>query len=213
MHCLVIAGGVADDLPADGKSLGRSDVIVCADGGVHNAHRLGLQPDVVIGDLDSLGDEEREQLQTAGCRFFVHPAEKNETDLELALLWCVQAGISTATVIGALGGRPDHAVANLLLLTDPRFATMQLCLRSREWEVWPVRSEVTITGLAGDTVSLIPISAAVDGIHTQGLAYPLHGESLLRGPARGVSNVMLNTVAHLHIESGLLLVMHGPPQN
>jgi thiamine pyrophosphokinase len=212
MRYLVIAGGSADELPDDGAELGRFDVIVCADGGVHNARRLGLTPDIVVGDLDSLGAPEQARLQALGCRFSVHPAAKDETDLELALLWCVREGSRQVSVIGAFGGRPDHLLANLLLLADARFKAIELRLRARRWEVWLARGETTIAGQAGDTVSLIPLSETVSGVVTDGLLYPLCGETLRRGPARGVSNVMHGATASVRFRRGLLVVMHGPAQ-
>lgn len=174
--------------------------------------RLGLRPDVVVGDLDSLDAATHSLLQAAGCRFVVHPAAKDETDLELALHWAVDEGARQITVIGAFGGRPDHLLANLLLLADRRFIGLDLRLRSRQWQVWLAHNEATITGHTGDAVSLIPLSERVTGVVTDGLAYPLRGETLRRGPARGVSNVMQRDVARVCFGSGLLFVLHGPPQ-
>ena len=212
MHYLIVAGGTPNELPNDVIGLGPFDMVVCANGGVHNAMRLGLVPNIVVGDLDSLSTTERTRLEATQCRFLIHPAAKDETDLELALLWCAAQGATKITVIGAFGDRPDHTLANLLLLTHRRLRSIEVCLYSRRWRVWLVRHQITLTGRIGDTVSLIPITARVTGIETQGLEYPLHGQSLLRGPARGVSNVMTAPVASVRCRSGLLMVMHGPPQ-
>jgi thiamine pyrophosphokinase len=210
MHVLVFAGGDSHDLPESTAALGSWDMVVCADGGVHNAQRLGLQPDLIIGDLDSLGAGEQQRLQQAGIVVDVHPIAKDETDLELALLWCARRQVSKVTLLGALGGRPDHMLANLLLLSDRRLKAIEICLRSRSWQAWIVRHDLTIAGSPGDTVSLIPLSARVTGVHTDALEYPLRGETLYRGPARGVSNVMLGAQARVTFDVGVLAVMHGP---
>lgn len=212
MRCLVVAGGDANDLPLSVEVLGPFDNIVCADGGVNNARRLALVPDLVVGDLDSLGADEQARLRAAGCRFIVHPATKDETDLELALLWCVKAQASSIVVIGASGNRPDHALANVLLLADRRLQGAQICLRSRDWEIWLPRKAIAIHGRKGDTVSLIPVSVRVRDVQTDGLEYRLQGETLRRGPARGVSNVMLADTASVRWSDGVMVVMHGPPQ-
>jgi thiamine pyrophosphokinase len=212
MRYLVVAGGTPDDLPESAAVLGQFDMIVCADGGVYNARRLGLSPDVVVGDMDSLGEQDRALLQATGCRILVHPVAKDETDLELALLWCRDDGAHDVTVVGGLGGRPDHALANQLLLADQRFRTLNITLRSREWAVQLSRGDTWLHGKIGDTVSLIPLSERVSGVVTDGLLYPLRNETLRRGPARGVSNSMLAPDAHVHFERGLLFVMHGPDQ-
>jgi thiamine pyrophosphokinase len=211
MNCLVVAGGAADDLP-ERDDLGQFDLVVCADGGAHNAARLGILPNVVVGDLDSLSESEQKRLQRLGCLFAVHPAEKDETDLELALLYAIQAGAEVVTIIGVFGGRPDHELANLLLLSDRRFAAAELRMRSRQWEVVLCRDHAVVQGAPEDTVSLIPVTQSVRGVWTEGLLYPLHGETLPRGPARGVSNIMLGVTAHVRVASGLVYVFHGPPQ-
>lgn len=208
MHYLVAASGDAAALPAVAE-LPAFDLIVCADGGAHNAAQLGLQPDVVIGDMDSLGAVERARLERQGCRFIVHPVAKDETDLELALLWCKQHGADRITVVGALGDRPDHTLANLMLLCDRRLAGIDIRVRARRWEMAIVRSALDIEGHTGDLVSLIPISWRAMGVETDGLAYALHNETLRRGPARGVSNVMTCQRAQVRLRSGLLMVMHG----
>ena len=213
MHALVVAGGDSNDLPESTAVLGSWDMVVCADGGVHNAQRLGLQPDLIIGDLDSLGAEERQSLLQAGIRFDVHPTAKDETDLELALLWCARQHVSQLTLLGALGGRPDHMLANLLLLSDRRLSGIEICLRSRDWQMWLARHDLAIAGAGGDTVSLIPLSSRVTKVRTEGLEYPLRRETLYRGPARGVSNVMLGVQARVAFDEGILVVMHGPPQD
>ncbi len=211
MRHLIIAGGPADDLPADASTLGHFERIVCADGGAHNARLLGLTPALVVGDLDSLDEGEHKRLSALGCRFVVHPVAKDETDLELALHWCCRDGATDITVVGAFGGRPDHWLGNVMLLADPRLRHRRVTLRSRQWELWLSRGDALIQGGAGDTVSLIPLSALVTGIVTDGLLYPLHGETLRRGPARGVSNVMTQRVATVRFARGLLIVVHGPP--
>jgi thiamine pyrophosphokinase len=210
-RCLVLAGGPGDDLP-EPDHLGAFDLVVCADGGAHHAALLGLRPDVVVGDLDSLGAAERRRLEEAGCLFAVHPAAKDETDLELALLHAVRQGADDITIIGAFGGRPDHQLANLLLLSDRRLAAAQIHMLSRQWDVILCRKQAVVEGQRGDTVSLIPLSRQVRGVWTDGLQYPLRGETLLRGPARGVSNVMLAGTAIVRVDSGLVFIMHGPPQ-
>jgi thiamine pyrophosphokinase len=189
------------------------DMVICADGGVHNARRLGVQPSVVIGDLDSLDPAERERLQRQGVPFDIHPVAKDETDLELALLWCVRKGAQRIIIAGASGGRPDHALANLLLLADVRLHDIDVCLLERDWEVRVARRSLAMTGHGGDTLSLIPLSAEVTGVWTEGLAYPLRGETLYLGPARGVSNEMVGDTAQVRFDQGLLVVMHGPPQH
>lgn len=211
MRYLVLAGG-DQDVPGDRSRYGPFDMTVCANGGTHLALRLGLRPDIVIGDLDSLQPDLHSRLEAGGTRFITHPTAKDETDLELALLWCLGQGARDVVVLGAWGSRPDHSLGNIFLLTDPRLEKARITFVSSTWQMFVARAEADVRGQAGDTVSLIPLTARVDNIRTEGLAYPLRGETLWRGPARGVSNVMLGATARITLASGILLVLHGPSQ-
>ncbi len=182
--------------------------IVCADGGALHARELGLKPHTIIGDLDSLTPAQVADFKAAGCQILAHPAEKDETDLELALLHCRDIGAKTVTILGALGGRFDQTIANLLLLTLPALSAMRISLVDGEQTIRVLSPGAhRLDGQAGDTISLIPLSASVDGISTRDLKYPLRDESLRRGPARGVSNIMLSERAEVGFRRGALLLV------
>lgn len=184
--------------------------VICADGGALHARSFGLSPHTIIGDLDSLSPEQVAEFRADGCQIISYPAEKNETDLELAMLHCREIDAASVTVLGALGGRVDQTLANLLLLTLPALSGMAISLVDGEQTIRALRpGSHEIRGEAGDTISLIPLSASVDGIRTVGLKYGLHDESLRSGPARGISNVMLGSSARLSFGSGALLLLHS----
>lgn len=184
--------------------------IVCADGGALHARAHGLLPNVIIGDLDSLSPEQVADFQAAGSQIVSYPAEKDESDLELALLHCQEIGADMVTILGALGGRLDQTLANLLLLTLPELQDLSVKIVDAEQTVRALRPGAhDILGQPGDTVSLIPLGHSVDGIRTRGLKYPLRGESLILGPARGISNVMLGNRAGLSFRQGKLLIAHS----
>lgn len=183
--------------------------VICADGGALHARALGLTPHTIIGDFDSLTDEEVERFLAAGAEIIQHPPEKDETDLELALHHCRQIGASEIFILGGLGGRFDQTIANILLLTHPAFSDIRIDVIDGDQVLrllQPGRHQ--FDGERGDTVSLIPLSAAAVGITTWQLQYPLQDETLVLGPARGISNVMLGDSAAIEFASGLLLLVH-----
>lgn len=211
---VILANGeppTSDDLQ---RWLRPGDDLICADGGARTALRHGLRPQVVIGDFDSLDESEREALVAGGAQMLRHPPAKDETDLELALLHAVErAPGGQIVVLGALGGRIDHALANMLLLAMPALRGCDVCIahgrdRIALIDARHVPAEHVVDGVAGDTVSLLPFGGAAHGIHTVGLRYPLHGESLFVGPARGVSNVLLDARAVVRVDAGMLLCVH-----
>lgn len=186
-------------------------LVVAADGGALKAEALGLRPDVVVGDFDSLQTARVDQLVGEGVEVLRHPAAKDESDTELALLEAVRRGATTVTIMGALGGhRFEHSLANVLLLTSPELAGVDVSIVDGATTVRAMGGGTTreIAGSAGDFVSLLPVSDAVRGVTTSGLAFPLVDDVLARGPARGLSNVMLGERATVAIGEGSLIVVH-----
>lgn len=189
-------------------------IVIAADGGVRHAARLGLEISVVIGDLDSLGEEELMTLKTIGTDVVRVAAQKDETDLELALLHAIEIGVKDIVVLGAFGDRIDMCLSNLLLLSHPSFSSSHIEYWYDHQTAWLIRPPGDeIHGQSGDTLSLIPIEGDAEGITTHELYYPLNDEKLGFGPARGVSNVLTAPFAHVELGSGTLIAVHSPGGN
>ncbi len=203
-HLVIVANGPIADPAAEARLYLRpGDRLVAADGGVRHLLALGLRPERIIGDGDSLPAE---QNLWADIPFTRYPVAKDETDLELALLWAAQQPEDPILVWGALGGRPDHELANLLLLALPALTGKRVWMVGNGWRVTCLRAGETLTVSAtpGLTLSLIPLGGTAEGVRTQGLRYPLHDEALLFGPARGVSNVLQEAQATITLRRGWL---------
>ena len=211
MKVLLFANGEANDGTMLQRALNcaGSAYILCADGGALNADKFGLAPQTIIGDLDSLDEGQVASFTAAGAEIILFPAEKNETDLELALLWCIEQGASSISILGALGGRFDQTLANIYLLALPALEGIPIEVIDGQQSIRLLRTgRHQIDGQARDTISLIPLGEPVRGITTVALKYPLSGETLKMGPARGISNVMLTDQAIVEIESGILVLIH-----
>lgn len=191
------------------------DLIVAADGGWDKAVALGLRPDLLVGDADSLPEDRYTGVAAQGVAVERSPAAKDESDAELAVLAALRRGATRVTILGALGGRRfDHALANvgLLALADPLVAEVELLdattrvrlLRARAGG-GPVRLD--LAGSVGDLVSLLPLGGSAEGVTTAGLLYPLGDEVLRPGPARGLSNVRVTTQAAVSLRRGSLLAV------
>ena len=210
MRAIVVAGG----RPSAGEAWKRwvrpGDLVIGADGGAAQALAWGLTPDLVIGDMDSLPDAARAGLEANGRAFIVHPRAKDETDLELALTYAVDRGFDDIIILGALGGRLDHTLANVLLLALPRLAGAQVRIVDGGQVALLARPgrPVTLHGQPGDLVSLLPLGGDASGVTTAGLAWPLDGDTLPFGASRGVSNEMTAPLARVQVEAGHLLVVH-----
>jgi len=164
---------------------------------------------VLIGDLDSSDVGMVRHFEADGTKVIRHPERKDHTDLELALIYAQDQGVEDILILGALGERWDQTLANLLLPAEEIFADVQIRLVDGNQEIQLLRSGeiLTLHGKPGDTVSLVPLVGNADGIKTEGLEYPLNGESLVFGSTRGISNVMLETQASVSFRSGILVIV------
>jgi thiamine pyrophosphokinase len=188
-------------------------LVIAADGGAAKAPVAGLRPDLVVGDGDSLGPAGLAAVRAAGIAVELSPEAKDESDLELAAAAATARGARRVTVLGALGGaRFDHALANAWLLAHPALADADVQIldantRLRLLDATAGPASLELTGRVGDLVSLLPFGGDAEGVATEGLAYPLRGEPLRLGPARGLSNVRVVPLARVSLGAGRLLVV------
>ena len=211
---VIIANGHLADSAGARRHVRDGDRIICADGGANHAVAMGLVPDVVVGDLDSLGVDLRASLETMGVHFEVYPVHKDKTDLELALRLAIAEGADEVNLLATLGGRLDQSLANLLLLTQAEWADARVRVFEGDEVAWVVRGGqgTTVTGEIGDTLSVIPISRQISGVCLDGVQWPLHDATLELGDTLTVSNTLSAPAAHLQIGAGLAVIVHGTSQ-
>lgn len=209
-RAVIFANGEIKNLASTRACLQASDTLIAADGGSHHCRALGLTPHILIGDLDSTAPDTLAAFELAGTQIIRHPIRKDQTDLELALAWAVAHGATEIIVVGALGGRWDQTLANLLLPTLPVFSSTSIRLIDGDQQIVTLRGpgSITLTGAPGDTVSLIPVGGDVHAITTLGLEYPLTNGPIQFGATLGVSNVLIAPTATITIQTGLLVCVH-----
>lgn len=209
MYVIIVANAPALDAAPFRHLLHRADMIIAADGGAHALVPLSILPHIIIGDLDSLRADVLEQAVAAGVEIRRYPAEKDETDLELALLLAGARGATRIDILGALGGRWDQTFSNVALLALPELAACHVRILEPPQELFLVRDERTIVGQRGDTVSLIPVGGTAHGITIRGFRYPLDKASLPYERSRGISNVLEEPAGTVRVRQGMLLVIHS----
>ena len=200
--CVIFAGG---RISAESIEIPENAYLICADRGVLTAEKLGLKPDYIVGDFDSLGYvPQYEGTET-------HPCQKDDTDTMLAVKHVCEKGFSDVLIYGALGGRLDHTIANLqalrylaergitgVLLEENNRVTMQnggtkCCYSKRE----------------GWYFSLLSFSEECTGVCVSGTEYPLHNAVLTHRFPLGVSNHIQETYAEVSLRKGYLLVIES----
>ena len=201
--------GGDDDLKRLDELVQNADHIVATDGALDRAIERAIEVNTLIGDLDSLVDPTRLEDRFPEMEILRYPAEKDWTDLELAVDWALEQSPFSIVVFGAAGGRIDHTMANLALLEKGLHSGIPIELISGNESVRLIQGNLSIDNAEiGDRVSLLPISLFTT-ISTQGLKYPLASEKLFRGKGRGMSNVVESTPVSVNVEAGVLAVVHA----
>lgn len=220
MHkrAVIFANGELCDAKKISEQIVSSDFLIAVDGGHHHMNSLGLIPDLVIGDLDSIQKKELIQLQNSGVEILKFPSEKDETDLELALREATTRGYLNILIVAGLGGRLDQTLGNLSLLKANFLANSLIKLDDGYEEVWNLKKStypkgLQINGEIGDVVSLLSFGSETKGINTEGLKYALARENLLLYQTRGVSNEMVESKAKVSLTDGELIVIHTRKKN
>ena len=207
---VVVAGG--HPLGRTVPSLPDGAMVIAADGGVDRALALGLRVDLAIGDFDSVSAAGLAAAEAAGARVERHPTAKDATDLELALDAAFALQPTRIVVVGSGGGRLDHLFGSVLLLADERYAGTEVDAYLGDARVAVIRGSRTLAGTPGDLLTLLPVHGAVEGVTTEGLEYPLRGETLPPATTRGVSNVFSGAEARITVERGCLLAVRPAPE-
>jgi thiamine pyrophosphokinase len=208
MRTLIFVNGTVPDLATLRRWVRPDDDILAADGGAHHAVAMGLRPRVIVGDLDSVEAALVESLVAQGTELEKHPTAKNETDLELAIERALRDGATEIVLLGALGGRLDQSLANVLLMAQRDWpAPIHLVDANEIATVIHGGEQIVLEAAPGSTVSLLPLSAEVTGITYTGMLYPLENATLLLGSTRGVSNEVVSHPATVRIGAGIALVI------
>ena len=207
MKAVIFAGGEIANYNKLKKYIVESSLVICADSGVEHAFNMGIVPDLLVGDMDSIRPATLKRVLELGIERHTFPPEKDFTDTELALDIAIEKGAREAILLGGLGDRPDHSLANIFLMVGFLKRGLKLKLVGENWEMFLIESVAEIRGKKGDILSLIPVSPEVIGVETEGLYYPLKGETLFMGLARGISNEFLGKTAKVAVKEGLLLAV------
>ncbi len=210
MRAVIFANGAPNLPPHWADLVAGADLIVAADGGGRHCLRLGVRPHALIGDLDSLTADEVRRLAAQGAQVLRYPVRKDETDLELALLWAAERGATRMDILAGLGGRWDQSLANLILAAHPRLQGRTLTFYDGPQRLFLIRGCTPIHGRPGDLVSLIPLTGPAHGVTTEGLEYPLREGTLPFGVSLGVSNRLTAPQARVCVRRGLVLGVHIP---
>ena len=182
----------------------KGDLVIAADGGYSKLTELGITPDVLVGDMDSLPC----RLPAEGVEIIRHPVEKDETDAYLAYRIGRERGYTDFMLYGGVGGRPDHTFANYSLLYGAKLDGYNITLVDKDYDIFVINNEsVTLIGERGKTFSVFAIGGECSSVTIQGAKYCCESVTLTEAFSLGVSNSFVDTPVYVSAEGGALLIM------
>ncbi|HEX7542956.1 MAG TPA: thiamine diphosphokinase [Patescibacteria group bacterium] len=210
-RAVIFVNGNLSDFSRVKNIIANEDYLIAADGGVKHILKLGLTPHAVIGDFDSISMPLLKKLEKLKTELIKYPTKKDKTDFELAINFALEKKCHQIIIFGILGDRIDHLIANIFLLAKIQTENKSIKIKIIEGnnEIYVLNKEIIINGQIGDELSIIPVSAKLGGVITEGLKYQLDNETLIIGSTRGISNVLNKTSAKITIIRGIALVEHN----
>lgn len=184
------------------------DYIIGADGGCNHLYKMGITPQYIIGDLDSINKELVDYYKSKNVLFKTYPSRKDETDSEICVYLAKELKAKKIDFYASLGGRIDHTLANIGLMHYVREMNMKPRIITSEEEVNIMKNEeIILCGKKGDTISIIPIMGDANNITLKNLEYPLNNGKIGYLSSLGISNVMSEDECSIKIEDGYALII------
>ena len=186
--------------------------IIAGDRGLEALYQLKIIPNHVVGDFDSVSPEILEfYKRQPQIIFHTFNSEKDNTDTDIALKLAIQMKSSKITILGALGKRMDHALANIHILKDALEANIPCQIIDKHNRIYLINKQVELEKdkVYGKYISLVPLTSTVEGLTLTGFKYPLNKYNLPIGTSLGISNEMIEDIAHIEMEKGILIVIES----
>jgi len=206
MHTLIVLGGKLPAATLLSQLSAGADLRIAADRGLEAFHAAGIVPDLLLGDMDSVQPEILRAFEKMVPERRL-PCMKDDTDGQDALKTAIGRGTTDVLILGAMGGRLDHALGNISLLLYAAHRGVRARIADEGVTVEAVRNLLRIEGEKGDTVSLIPMGD-ISGVSLEGFLYPLQEAELKAENTQGISNVLTAKTGEIRVRSGDAVVFH-----
>ena len=206
---IIVSGGCSVDPVYFSKQIkkAKNSLIICCDGGARHLRNLRIKPNVIIGDMDSIDFAQLANYTAQEIKIIKFPKNKDFTDTELALDYALSLNPKRIIIWCALGGRIDHALANIYLLLKGQGKGIETSIMDEYCEIFVLDKEYFFINETGKTVSLLALTPKVTGITLSGFVYPLEKDTLKISESRGISNIIRNARAIIKTEKGKLLII------
>lgn len=202
--CIIIANGksptkkVVDYFVNKGFS-----AIICADGGANSAKKIGIIPNFIIGDLDSISLSTLNYFKNKST--IIQIKRQNDTDVEKCLKFAIKKGFKEAILLGVTGDRLDHTICNLGIVIK-FFNIIKILLAAESSFLTPINKMTTFKSKIGETISIYGFDKKTK-ITSSGLKYKLHNTMLPFGIKESTSNVTVSNIVELNVKGGIVFII------
>ncbi len=207
MDVLIVGSGSVESTELIQQTASLAQLLICADGGARHFRQAGITPHVLLGDFDSIDEKLLHAYEAEGVELVKYPAGKDYTDMELALDYAAEHGATRVFIMGAMGSRIDHSLSNLQLLHKLLEKGIRGVILNESNRVYLIQDKMKISRMEGYKLSLLPATPVVEGVTTEGLAWPLFNYTMKMGKGIGISNEFTEETAMIRISSGRLYVI------
>lgn len=208
MKCIIFANGEYGVIDEYKEIIQEADIIICADGGANYAYEINILPECIIGDMDSINEDVKDYFTNKKVEFKKYPRRKDFTDTQLALEEAEERGATEITLLGTLGKRLDHTLANIYSCMDLAMKGISIKHYSPKMTAYLVNRKLELEGEIGDIVSVLAISEVAEGVFEEGFEYSLPKGILEKNNPYAISNILREKMGTISLEKGLLLVTH-----
>ncbi len=211
-NVLIITGGrIEEKFLNDLLKREHFSLIIAADHGLVAVDKLGISPDYIVGDFDSVPETLLRRYRESMTPIETFPREKDKTDTQIAIEAALFHKATSIVLVGATGSRLDHTMANIHLLLLPLRLNINACILDENNKIYLKQESFRIVKRKqhGNYVSLLPFSEEVNGLTLSGFHYPLNHITLTAGSSLGISNEIIEEVAEVEFVNGTLLVIES----
>lgn len=209
LDALLITNGVIESTDYLSELVDKNKIVICADGAVRYLRSIKRLPSCVIGDLDSIDQDDLDWINNNEVPIVLFDTRKDYTDTELAVRYALEKGSTTITLTGAIGGRLDHSLGNLYLLVLISQHNCAGVIIEKEYEIRLITKRESLNWGIGETVSFVPVSETVKEVTVNGFEYPLEKENLYLGHTRSISNIVSDENQMVEVGGGMLLAIRN----
>jgi thiamine pyrophosphokinase len=209
MKTVIVSGGKAPSQDLLESELEDATALICVDSGGNCLKELGIEPDYLVGDFDSIKPEAFEYIKGTKCKIIEYPKDKDFTDTELALELAMRLDSNSIVFLGTTGTRLDHVMGNLGLLRVCVQNGIDAFIKDENNSIMMTNKPITLKAEPGTTFSIQAFSETVEDLTIRDARYPLTGYKLKIGDPLTISNRFLDKDVDIDFSSGLLMVMYS----